>query len=187
MTSQASKNSLVASRYASALIDMAEQAKSVEKVEKDLQELGAMIEGSPDLQRLIQNPLVNRDQQGRAVMALAEKAKFQDLTRRFLGVLASNRRMPIVSDVIHAVAKELSRRRGEVSARVRTAYALTPSQTKSLQDQLSKVMGSRVTLEVEVEKDLLGGMTVTVGSRMIDDSVRSKLEKLERSMNSGTT
>ena len=182
MTASSSSHGPVARRYAAALLDMAADAKIVEKVEKDLLDLQSMLEGSPELQRLTGNPLVSRDQQRKAILALAEKAKFQTLTVNFLGVLAQNRRLGSIGAVIGAFTSELRRRRGEVEAKVQSAFALNPAQTNALQEQLSKAMGTNVTLDVEVKKDLLGGLVVTVGSRMIDDSVKRKLEKLQRAM-----
>ncbi len=180
-----SKTGQVASRYAAALIDMAEKADSVAKIEKDFAELEAMIASSADLQSLIRNPLMNRNQQQAAILAISAKAGFSPLTNNFLGVLAQNRRLPAVDAVIRAVKAELARRRGVVDARVQTAFALSDEQTKALQKSLSDAMGSHVTLNVEVDRDLLGGLIVTVGSRMIDDSVRRKLERLKRAMTSG--
>lgn len=171
---------LVATRYAKALLDMAVTARVLDKVEGDLREFTAMMEASADLRRLILNPLVNRDQQKRAVMALAQQAHFQDLTANFLGMLAQNRRLAVVGAVMTSFRREVARQRGEVEARVQTAYALTPAQTDALQKELGKALGSHVTLNVEVVKDLLGGMIVTVGSRMVDDSLRRKLERLKR-------
>lgn len=181
-----SNTNLVASRYVASLLDMAEDAKITDKVEKDLAELGAMIAASPDLQSLISNPLMNRDQQKDGILTVAEKAKFQQLTGNFLGVVADNRRLPILPQIIGAFEAELRKRRGEVEARVETAYALTKAQTEALQKELSKAMGTNVALTVDVNQDLLGGMVVTVGSQMIDDSVRNKLEKLRRTMSSGS-
>ena len=186
MTARSSESSLVADRYASALIDMAEDAGNTDKIEKDMQDLGAMIAASEDLQRLIRNPLISRDQQKEAILAIAGKAKLQELTSNFLGVLACNRRRPLLEDVVQAIGREMSRRRGEIAAHVQSAYALSPEQTASLQKQLSEAMGTNVTLQVDVNKDLLGGMVVTVGSTMVDDSVRSKLDKLRRTMNAGS-
>lgn len=180
-----SKTGQVASRYAAALIDMAEKADSIAKIEKDFAELEAMIAASADLQSLIRNPLMNRTQQQAAILAISAKAGFSELTNSFLGVLAQNRRLPAMDAVIRAVKAELARRRGVVDARVQTAFALSDEQTKALQKSLSDAMGSHVTLNVEVNRDLLGGMIVTVGSRMIDDSVRRKLERLKRAMTSG--
>lgn len=162
---------------------MAAEAKSVEKVEQDLRDLGAMIAESKDLRDIIENPLLDRTQQQRAILAVAEAAKFQPLTSNFLGVLATNRRLGALPAVLTAFHRELMRRRGAVAAKVETAVALTPAQTQALQKELSQAMGSNVTLDVSVNKDLLGGMVVTVGSRMIDNSVKRKLEMLQRAMN----
>ncbi|MDB5492379.1 MAG: synthase delta chain, partial [Micavibrio sp.] len=175
----------IATRYASALIDMAGQVQSIEKVEKDFNELQVMVAGSKDLQSLIRNPLFNRANQQAAILAIAKQAGFDDLTVKFLGVLAQNRRMPILKDVIRAFTAELNRRRGGVEAKVQTAVALSDAQTEALKKSLSDAMGSNVNLNVEVNRDILGGMIVTVGSRMIDDSVRRKLERLKRTL-SGT-
>lgn len=186
MAAGSSKNNLVARRYASALLDMADEAKSVEKIEKDMLALEAMLEGSEDLQRLIENPLMSSGAQQNGILAIATKAKFQKLTQNFLGVLAQNRRLNALPQVINAMKAEMRNRRGEVEAKVVSAFALTPAQTNALQKDLSKAMGTNVTLSVEVDKELLGGMAVTVGSQMIDDSVRSKLDRLKRAMSSGS-
>ncbi|AGH97413.1 F0F1 ATP synthase subunit delta [Micavibrio aeruginosavorus] len=180
----ATQTSQVASRYAVSLLDMAGDAGSVEQVEKDLNALAGMIAASDDLQKLIKNPLFNRTQHQRAILAVADKAGFSDLTRRFLGVLAGNRRLGIISGVIQAFGNELARRRGTVSARVQSAFVLSPVQTDALQKALSDKMGQNVTLNVEIDKSLLGGMVVTVGSVMIDNSVKRKLERLKRAMES---
>jgi len=173
-------------RYASALVDTAIQAKALEAIEKDLGELEAMIAASSDLQTLIRSPLFNRDEQRTAVTAIAEKAGFNILTRNFLALLADNRRLNIVSAVICAVKEDMQRRRGEVSANVQSAYKLSAAQEKALREALSKATGRSVALNVEINTDLIGGMIVTVGSRMIDDSVKRKLERLERAMKSGS-
>jgi F-type H+-transporting ATPase subunit delta len=164
---------------------MAEQAQSVDKIENDINILEGMIAESDDLRKLIRNPLYNRMQQKNAIQALAQKAGFDGLSMRFLGVLAQNRRFSMLPNVIRAFKAELTRRRGGVEARVQTAVALSEAQTRALQKSLSDTMGSNVTLNVEVNHSLLGGMIVTVGSRMVDDSVRRKLERLKRAL-SGT-
>ncbi len=171
-------------RYASALVDTAIHAKSLEAVEQDLKDFEAMIAGSSDLQNLIRSPLFNRTQQANALAAIADKAKFNPITRNFLQLLADNRRLNIVSAVIGAVQKDIQKRRGEISANVETAYPLTDAQKKALQEALGKATGRTVALNLSVNKDLIGGMIVTVGSKMIDDSVKRKLERLERAMKS---
>ena len=180
-----SQTGQVSARYAAALLDMAEEAGVVDKIENDFNTLESMIAGSDDLLSLIRNPLFNRTQQGSAIQALVQQAGFHDLSVRFLGVLVQNRRLSALPMVITALKSELQRRRGGVEAKVQTAFALSDAQTRDLQKSLSDAMGSQVTLNVEVNRSLIGGLIVTVGSRMIDDSVRRKLERLKRTL-SGT-
>ncbi len=182
MSSPAGSSAAAARRYAKALLDLAQQAGQTDSVERDLQDLEKMLESAPELRAAIQNPLYNREQQQRTIMALAEKAKFQQLTANFLGVLGMNRRLPDLVAILGAVKDELAARRGEVKASVETAFALTEAQTRALREQLRKTIGADVALNVSVNRDLLGGMVVTVGSRMIDDSVARKLERLRRVM-----
>lgn len=143
-----------------------------------------MIAGSQDLQNLIRSPLFNRTQQDQAVKALASKAKFHSLTGNFLRLLVENRRLNIVSAVISAFKTDISRRRGEVTANVQAAFVLSDAQQKVLKEALGKATGQSVNLNIDINRDLIGGMVVTVGSHMIDDSVKRKLERLERAMKS---
>lgn len=172
-------------RYATALVDIAEDNKKIDSVEKDLHDLQAMIAASDDLQTLIASPLLSRSQQQAAVEALGKKAKFQDITVNFLALLAQNRRLGMVQAIITAVHDMMSKRRGEVSAKVQSAFKLSPAQEKALRAALEKAVGKSVAIQVDVEKDLIGGMVVTMGSQMIDDSVKRKLERLKIAMTSG--
>ncbi len=172
----------VTSRYALALIELAQESNKIEAVERDLTELAAMIAASPQLYAVIHAPSLSRNQQGSAVDAIAEKARFDGLTRNFLGVLVNNRRLGAVGQIVEAFRAELSRRRGEVSVEVQTARGMTASQAQALQRSISKNMGREVTLKARVEPSILGGMIVTVGSKMIDDSVAHKLARLKAAM-----
>lgn len=180
------RTTMAARRYAAALLDLAEQAGAIPSVEADLKDLRAMIAGSGDLRRLLASPIVSRGKKREAVLALAAKAKFHQLTTAFLGVLADNRRLPETAAILNAAAAALAARRGEITAGVQTAFALSDAQTKALKESIGKALGSSVTLNVEIDRSLIGGMIVTVGSKMIDDSVRRKLERLGRAMKSGT-
>ena len=185
MATKNASSSTAALRYATALIETAQDAKAIDTIEKDLQDLAVMIAESEDLQKVLTSPLFSRTDQNNAMTALADKAKFHDLTKNFLSVLAGNRRLALLSAIIVAVQDLLAKQRGEVSAKVQSAYALSDKQTKELQESLSKAMGQNVTLDVHVNKDLIGGMVVTVGSKMIDDSVKRKLERLKAAMKFG--
>lgn len=185
MASITSATNIVNTRYAIALLELAEKSKAVEKVEKDFAELQAMLADSQDLREFVKSPVISKDKKAAVVQDLTKKAKFDKLTVSFLGVLVENSRLPHLPGIIGAYQVALREKRGEVVAKVESAFALTDKQTKELQANISKAMGSNVMLEVKVDKELLGGMIVTVGSKMIDDSVRRKLERLERAMKLG--
>lgn len=172
----------VTSRYALALIELASESNKTEKIERDLAELASMIKASPDLSAVIQSPSLGRDRQAKAIEALAQKAGFDGLTRNFLGVLVQNRRLNAVEPIIEAVKTELSRRRGEVAVEVQTAQDMTAAQVEALQRAISQSIGRDVALKMKVEPGILGGLIVTVGSKMIDDSVARKLERLKAAM-----
>ncbi len=180
--SAAKASHAVTSRYALALIELAQESNKIQQVERDLGELIAMIGASRDLASVIYSPSLSRDQQHSAMQGIAEKAKFDGLTRNFLGVLVKNRRLGAVTGIIEAFRIELSRRRGEVAVEVQTAHEMPASQMEALQRAIAKSLGREVNLKAKVEPSILGGLIVTVGSKMIDDSVARKLERLKVAM-----
>lgn len=182
MAQSSSAAQQIASRYAAALIDTAKQAGELDSVEKDINELGAMLGASEDLQKLVSSPAFGEAQQQNAILAIAQSASFNKLTANFLKVLSGNRRLSALKIIIAAFRDEISRRRGEVTAKIRTAFPLTAEQEKELQAQLKTATGSNVILDVKVDASLLGGMVVTVGSRQLDDSVKAKLVQLKKSL-----
>ncbi|MBL8567312.1 MAG: F0F1 ATP synthase subunit delta [Hyphomicrobiaceae bacterium] len=173
---------LIAERYASALYELADELKALDQVAADLKAIRAMMASSADLMRLIRSPVLGRSEQAKAVSALAEKAGFSALTGRFLGTLASNRRLFALASVIDAFLAELARRRGEATADVTSAVALTPAQTQALEEALKSVVGSKVSVDLKVDQSLIGGIVVRVGSRMIDTSLATKLRRLRLAM-----
>ncbi len=172
----------IASRYATALIETSHEAGVLGVVESNLNDLAAMMESSADLRMLVSSPVYGRDSITGAVQELARKADFHPLTINFLGVLAVNGRLNSLSHILKAFAFEVSKRKGEIRAQVLTAFPLNAEQERALQDALKKSVGFKVQLEMSVDREILGGMIVTIGSRMIDDSVKSKLEALKRAM-----
>jgi len=173
---------LIAERYASALYELADEAKALDQVAGDLKAIRAMMASSADLMRLIRSPVLGRSEQAKAVSALADKAGFSGLTGRFMGTLASNRRLFALASVIDAFLAELARRRGEATADVTSAVALTPAQTQALEEALKSVVGSKVSVDLKVDQSLIGGLVVRVGSRMIDTSLATKLRRLRLAM-----
>lgn len=182
MTSAPKVSSAISSRYARALIDVATDENVLDKVEADLQDLQAMIQGHEDLALLIRTPSTKKSDQTSVLCALCKDANVQEITGKFLGVLVENKRLYAVESVIEAVQKELAKQRGEVSIEITTAQDLSAGQLKSLEDALKVSVGAKVAIKAKVEPGILGGIIVTVGSHMIDDSVARKLERLRTAM-----
>ncbi|MCK5545834.1 MAG: F0F1 ATP synthase subunit delta [Rhodospirillaceae bacterium] len=172
----------LAGRYAAALYALAEADKKLDKVADDLRQLNTMISESDDLARLISSPVLSRIQQADGVLAVCKKAGMDDLTQRFVGTTAQNRRMAVLPSIIKAYLDELSHRRGEATAQVVSAQKLDEAQLKEVSDVLKKAIGTKVAVEAKVDETLLGGMIVKVGSRMVDSSLKTKLQQLHLSM-----
>lgn len=182
MASETTGSSGLAERYAAALFDLADERHALDAVAGDLRELRTMVLDSPDLVRLLRSPVLSREEQGKAVEALAARAGLSELTRNFLGVVAGNRRLFAVPEMIEAYLKKLADRRGEVTAQVTVAQPLNEARTTALTDQLRRALGARVAIDVRVDPALLGGMIVKVGSRMVDASLASRLQRLRLAM-----
>ncbi len=182
MASEATGVSGLAERYAAALFDLADERRTLDEVASDLRQLRAMLAASADLARLVRSPILTRGEQGRAIAALVERAGFTPLVRDFLAVVAKNRRLFAVPAMIEAYLAELAERRGEVTAEVTAALPLNESQLGLLSEQLRRGVGRRVSVEVKIDPGLIGGMVVKLGSRMIDGSIRSKLQRLQLAM-----
>ena len=172
----------LAGRYASALFELADEQQQLDAVADELKQLRAILDESEDLRHLITSPVIARDQQSKAMAAILEQAKAGDLTRRFVLVVASNRRLFVLPQMIKAYLAELSRRRGEVTAEVTSAQPLSEAQQASLNESLRAAVGTKVQVDLKVDRALLGGLVVRVGSRMIDSSLRTKLQKLQFAM-----
>jgi F-type H+-transporting ATPase subunit delta len=172
----------VAERYASSLFDLALQEGAVETVNADLDKFQGMIDGSEDLQRLVKSPVFSADDQLRAIAALVDKSGISGLAANFLKVAAENRRLFAVPGMIKSFRQIVARHRGEISAEVTAAHALTAAQETELKAALKSVTGKDVTISLSVDPSILGGLIVKVGSRQIDTSLRTKLSTLKLSL-----
>jgi F-type H+-transporting ATPase subunit delta len=179
---QKTEQGAMALRYAGALLELAEEKHALDAVSADLVALGHMIADSSDLQKLISSPLMDRADQARAIGAVAKAAAFGDLTQRFLGLVAANRRLFALPAIVKAFQKMLADKRGEVAAEVTAAHALTDAQKAAVSEAIKRVVGGKVSIDMKVDPGLLGGLIVRVGSRMIDGSVKTKLQKLQLAM-----
>ncbi|MGB8843610.1 MAG: F0F1 ATP synthase subunit delta [Aliidongia sp.] len=182
MASEATGLSGLAGRYATALFDLADQEKALDAVAGDLRALGAMIDGSADLKRLIRSPVLSRDAQAAAMAALLARAEFATMTRNFVGLVARNRRLFALPGMIAGYLQLLAQRRGEIRAEVTAAQEMSAAQVTAINDQLKRAVGSKVAVEIRVDPAIIGGLVVKVGSRMVDGSLRSKLHRLQLAM-----
>lgn len=182
MAAQTTEQGGLATRYAAALFELADEAHQLDAVAADLAQLQRMIDESDDLKHLISSPLLNRTEQGRAIDAVAKAASLGELIQRFVGLVAQNRRLFVVPAIIKAFHKMLADRRGEMTAQVVAAIPLTPAQETAVSDAIKRMVGGKVAIDVKVDPSLLGGLIVRVGSRMIDSSVKTKLQKMQLAM-----
>lgn len=182
MLSDVSGASRLAKRYASALFELAEAGKQIDGVTSDFDSLDTMINGSEDLRRFMASPIISNTEQSEALSVIVKKARFSDLTNNFIAVIANNRRLYILPAIIAAFKVILSQHRGEVTAEVIVASELSKKQLTTLGDSLKRAIGSKVTISASVDHELLGGLVVKVGSRMVDSSLRTKLQQLQLAM-----
>ena len=182
MASQAGSRSGIAERYASALYDLADEQKALDQVADDLRGFRGALAESDDLTRLVRSPTLARDDQVRALQAIGRESGMHQLTTNFLGLIAKNRRLFAIDAMIQAFLRILAERRGEVTASVTSAMALSDDQVAKITDAVKQAMGANAQVETSVDPELLGGLVVRVGSRMYDSSLRSKLQRLEIAM-----
>ena len=169
----------IAARYAQALFELADEAKALDAVAEDLRKIKQLLADSEDFARLVTSPMLGRADQAAAADRVLASVEVGDLVRRFVGVAAANRRLFALDGMADTYLAELARRRGEVTASVTAAHALTDAQVATLTDQLRQSLGAKVTVDLTVDPALLGGLIVRVGSRMIDSSLKTKLDKLQ--------
>jgi F-type H+-transporting ATPase subunit delta len=172
----------VAGRYASALFDLAKDEKQIEAVEKDLAAFQSLYSESEDLARLVRSPVIAAEDQGRALSAILSKAGAASLTSNFFQLIAKNRRLFAADDMARAFKALAARHRGEVSAEVASAHALSDAQVAELKTVLKQSVGKDVTLTTRVDPSLLGGLVVKIGSRMVDSSLKTKLASMKAAM-----
>ena len=172
----------LAGRYASALFDLAAEDGVVTAVESDLEKLDAALAESAELKAVTTNPELSRAQQGGAIEGVAGVLGLSQLTRKFLGTLAQNRRLAKLPGIIRAFRAIAAAQRGEVTAEVTSAHALTDEQLETLRQKLTAREGRTVKLTHSVDPDLLGGLVVTLGSKRIDGSIRTRLNSLAQAM-----
>ena len=182
MAAEDSSVSGVSGRYATALFELARDQKSVDAVKADLDRFDALLNESADLKRLVRSPVFSAGSQQKALTAVLDKVGISGVSANFLKVLTANRRLFAVTDVIRAFRALVARFKGEASADVTVAEPLSERNLDSLKAALKSVTGKDVALNVKVDPSIIGGLVVKLGSRMVDSSLRTKLNSIKHAM-----
>ncbi|MGA0532495.1 F0F1 ATP synthase subunit delta [Hansschlegelia sp. KR7-227] len=172
----------MAGRYANALFDLAKDENAVDAVSADFDALGGMIAESEDLRRLIKSPVFSADEQSKAIGAVLDHAGASPLTAKFVKLVASNRRLFAVESMIKGFRALAAADRGATTAEVTVAEALTDDRRSALAKALQDVTGKTVDFDVKVDPKILGGLIVRLGSRMVDASLKTKLNSIKLAM-----
>jgi F-type H+-transporting ATPase subunit delta len=172
----------IAARYATAIFGIAQDNKNLDGLESSINDLDAALGDSADLRTLIVSPLISRADQKAAITAIAAKMKLAPVMANALALMAEKRRLFVVPQLIKALRARLADERGEVTAEVTSAKALTKAQSEKLAKVLTERVGKTVNINATVDDSLIGGLVVMVGSKMIDTSIRSRLNSLQNAM-----
>lgn len=182
MSEPASISTGIAARYATAVFDLAKDDGKIKNLEGDLDGLTSALAESGDFNALISSPVYSRDEQGTAIVALAKKMKLSPIMTNTLSLMAAKRRLFVLPQLVSALRAAIAEDKGEVTADVVSAKALTKAQSDKLRASLMTTTGKKVSINATVDESLIGGLIVKVGSKMIDTSIRSKLAALQNTM-----
>jgi F-type H+-transporting ATPase subunit delta len=172
----------MAGRYATALFELALESNALDKLSSDLAAFDALVADNPDLQRLVRSPVFGAEEQTRALSAVLDKAGISGLAANFLKVIAGNRRLFAVRDVIRGYKALVAKHKGEVTAQVTVAEKLSDARLAEIKDALTAVTKKNVQVNVHVDPTIIGGLVVKLGSRMVDSSLRTKLNAIKFAM-----
>jgi len=172
----------LADRYAAALYAHADDQDALDAVVSEMEALGRMIDSSADLRRLLESPLIDVNQSTQAMLAVLSQQGFGKPVRDFVGVVASNRRLRSLREIVRAFAALVAERRGIITAHVASAHPLTDVQRQQLRARLIEAGYGNVNINEEVQPDLLGGLIVRIGARLYDTSLKSRLQRLQYAM-----
>ena len=178
----ASISSGIAARYATAVFELAKDASDLKNLESNVEDLGAALDASAELRDVISSPVYSRDDQANVITAVAQKMKLMPIVSNTLALMASKRRLFVLPALVAQLRALIAEEKGEVTAEVISAKAMTKTQTDKLAKAIKSRIGKDVKIDATVDESLIGGLVVKVGSQMIDTSIRSKLSSLSNVM-----
>ena len=172
----------MAGRYATALFELAHEANAIDAVKADLERFDALVAESPDLARLVRSPVFSADEQLQALSAVLERAGIGGLAAQFLKLVTRNRRLFAARDMVRGFRELVTQYKGETTAEVTVAEEIKNEHVVALRDALKAVSGKEVDLKIKVDPAIIGGLVVKLGSRMVDSSLRTKLNSIKHAM-----
>jgi len=185
LSEPASISSGIASRYATAVFALAKEDKKLKPLEADVDAMEIALTQSADLRALVTSPVYSREEMGKAILAVAKKMKLQVTMVNTLALMASKRRLFVLPSLLAALRARIAEDKGEVTAEVTSAKSLSKTQAVSLTKTLKSQLGLDVKIKATIDDSLIGGLIVKVGSKMIDTSIRSKLNALQNTKKEG--
>jgi F-type H+-transporting ATPase subunit delta len=172
----------MAGRYATALFELAREANAIDTVKADLERFDALVAESPDLNRLVRSPVFSTAEQLRALSAVLARAGIGGLAAQFLKLVTSNRRLFAAHDMVRGYRELVAKHKGEATAEVTVAEKLKDDHVTALKGALKTISGKDVALNIKIDPAIIGGLVVKLGSRMIDTSLRTKLNAIRHAM-----
>ena len=173
----------MAGRYATAIFELALEAGTLDQIRNELDSFDALAASNPDLMRLIRSPVFGADEQSKALAAVLDRAGISGLAAQFLKVVTANRRLFAIREIIKAFRALVAHHKGEVTAQVTVAEPLSDKNLEALKGALKSVTGGKdIDFDVKIEPAIIGGLVVKVGSRMVDSSLRTKLNAIKIAM-----
>ena len=182
MTSKISSSDIISDRYGSALYDLASEKKCIDEILNDLDVIEKVMKESSELRHVIKSPLVNSEEKLNILLKIFAGLSFNSLTTTFLKVLDNNKRISNILSIILQFKKINSEKRGDIAANVTSANELSENEKNNITNQLKNTLGQKLSLNFNVDKEIIGGLIVKVGSKMIDTSIANKINKLKIAM-----
>ncbi|MEZ5691419.1 MAG: ATP synthase F1 subunit delta [Rickettsiales bacterium] len=172
----------IAERYVSALFAASEKEKQLSSVEKDLVSISNLIEQQAEFNDFLSNPLLSRTEQEKIIVGILKKAKANDLTTKFMALLARHNRLSALKEIISIFLKKIAQSKGELSAELIVAKSIKDKESEKIAEKLGKVYGKKINLTVKENPELLGGSIIKIGSVQLDGSVSGKLHRLRQEL-----
>ena len=182
MSTNKSFSSETSERYSRALFEVANETNELDKIENDVINFQSLFNSSSEIKNFIQNPSQSKNTQNNAINLLSEKLGFSKNLKNFFLLLIEKRRIFFVKKISESFLRLCSKRRGEIKASLISSKELSPTELDAISKDLSKSMRSIIKLDYKVDKDLIGGLKLQLGSFMIDTSIKNKLKKYEQAM-----